>query len=206
MVVWGTCYFRLTRSLWRRLLICVHTEFNLRKTVATSMESANKYFVAFYDMAKAFDTVGIEGLFKQIYDLGIKGKTWRLLYKEYLNFECSVKLQGNFSDSHYLCCGIHQGGFMSLMKYTIFINSLLVDLKNAEICCKLYATPSTPLGYADDVATACLLKNKLDQAMDIVHSHGCAWRYDFNTKKSGVLVYGEKQQEHSQNSKDRFFQ
>ena len=94
---------------------------------------------------------------------------------------------------------------MSLMKYTIFINSLLVNLKNAEICCKLYTTPSTPLGYADDVATACLSKNKLDQAMDIVHSHGCAWRYDFNTKKSGVLVYGEKQQDHTRNSKDRIF-
>ena len=83
---------------------CVHTAFNLRETVATSMESTNKCFVAFYDVAKAFDTVWIEGLFKQIYDLGITGKTWRLLYRGYLNFKCCVKLQGSFSDWYYLCC------------------------------------------------------------------------------------------------------
>ena len=94
---------------------------------------------------------------------------------------------------------------MSLMKYTVFINSLLVQLKNSDICCKLYRTPSTPLGYADDVATCCLSKHKLDRAMTIVHDHGCTWRYELNAKKSGVLVYGETRREHDRNSIDRIF-
>ena len=63
---------------------------------------------------------------------------------------------------------------MSLMKYTIFIYSLLINLKNEGICCKIYTTPSTPLGYADVIPTACLTKSKLDRAMDIVYNHGCA--------------------------------
>ena len=80
---------------------------------------------------------------------------------------------------------------MSLMKYTVFINSLLVELRDAGICCKIYKTPSAHLGYADDVATCCLTKSKIDKAMDIVYNHGCAWHYEFNAKKSGILVYGE---------------
>ena len=173
---------------------CVHTAFNLRETLATAMEASGKCFVAFFDVAKAFDTVWVDGLFKQMFDLGIEGKTWRLLYRCYSGFECCVKLKGVFSDWYSLQCRIHQGGFMSLMKYTIFINSLLVQLKNEGICCKIYTTPSTPLGYADDIAAACNTKTKVDRAMEMVYSHGCAWCYNLNAKKSGVLVYGESRE------------
>ena len=184
---------------------CVHTAYNLRETLATSLESSDYCFVAFYDVVKAFDTVWIDGLFKQMYDLGISGKTWRLLYRCYIDFKCCVKICGNFSEWYEPLCGIHQGGFMSLMKYTVFINSLIVTLKESGICCKIYTTPSTPLGYADDVATCCVSKLKLDKAMDIVYSHGCAWRYEFNAKKSGVLVYGESPKDHDRNSLCRLF-
>ena len=184
---------------------CVHTAFNLRETLATSLESTDHCFVAFYDVAKAFDTVWIDGLFMQLYDLGIRGKIWRLLYRCYINFKSCVKLQGIFSSWYEPLCGIHQGGFMSLMKYTVFINSLLTTLKNSDICARIYRTPSTPLGYADDVATCCLSKPKLDKAMDIVYRHGCIWRYELNAKKSGVLVYGESPKEHDLNSLNRLF-
>ena len=184
---------------------CVHTAFNLRETIATSLEAADNCFVAFFDVAKAFDTVWIDGLFKQMHDLGITGRMWSLLYRGYTKFKCCVKICGNFSSWYEPRCGIHQGGFMSLMKYTVFINSLLVQLKNSDICSKLYRTPSTPLGYADDVTTCCLSKHKLDRAMTIVHDHGCTWRYELNAKKSGVLVYGETRREHDRNSIDRIF-
>ena len=91
------------------------------------------------------------------------------------------------------------------MKYAIFINALLTDLKKSGLCCKLYRIPSTPLGYADDVATCCLSKQRLDKTMDLVYAHGCTWRYELNAKKSGVLVYGESLKEHERNSVDRVF-
>ena len=184
---------------------CVHTAFNLRETLATSLESSEHCFVTFYDMAKAFDTVWIDGLFMQMYDLGISGKTWRLLYRCYIDFKCCVKINGTYSDWYEPQCGIHQGFFTSLMKYTVFINSLLVTLKEADISCKIYRTPSTPLGYTDDITTCCVSKFKLDKAMDIVYNHGCVWRYEFNAKKSGVLVYGESPKEHERNSCNRLF-
>ena len=52
---------------------CVHTAFMLSETVATSMETADKCFVAYFDVAKAFDTLWIDGLFQQIHDLGRGG-------------------------------------------------------------------------------------------------------------------------------------
>ena len=37
------------------------------------MDDNNKCFVAFSDVGKAFETVWIDGLFKQVHDLGISG-------------------------------------------------------------------------------------------------------------------------------------
>ena len=186
-------------------LSCIHTAFMLQETVATSMEANGKCFVAFFDVAKAFDTVWIDGLFKQIFDKGITGKTWRLLYRGYVDFQCRVRIGGDMSASYPLSCGIHQGGYLSLLKYTVFINTLLTRLRDSNLCAKIYMTPSTPQGYADDLAACSLTKRKLDAIMDIVYEHGCTWRYDFNARKSGILVYGENRVQHQRNSVHRSF-
>ena len=39
----------------------------------------------------------------------------------------------------------------------------------------------------------------------MVYAHGRTWRYAFNAKKSGVLVFGETDKEHDVNSKYRLF-
>ena len=55
---------------------------------------------------------------------------------------------------------IYQGGYLSLVKYTAFINSLSVELKNSKFCFMIFDIPSSPLGYANDVTTAS--RNNLD--------------------------------------------
>ena len=186
-------------------LSCIHTAFLLQETLATSLENNDQCFVAFFDVAKAFDTVWIDGLFKQVFDIGITGKTWRLLYRSYVDFKCRVRIGSRFSEPYELLCGIHQGGYLSLLKYTIFINSLLVNLRDSGLCAKIYRTPCTPLGYADDLATCCLTKRKTDSVMLVVYQHGCTWRYDFNARKSGVLVFGETERRRRINAKNRSF-
>ena len=69
----------------------------------------------------------------------------------------------------------------------------------------IYKTPSIPVGYADDLAAACNSKLKMDRVMEIVYTHGRTWWYNFNARKSGVLVFGETNREHSANSKNRSF-
>ena len=46
---------------------CKHMAFSYQETIAASIEDNNKYLVAFFDVAKAFDTMWMEGLFKQMY-------------------------------------------------------------------------------------------------------------------------------------------
>ena len=69
----------------------------------------------------------------------------------------------------------------------------------------MYRTPNTPVGYAADLAMGYIDNQRLDQVRRIVNQHGCTWRYEFNARKSGVLVYGEDQTEHRCNKSVRDF-
>ena len=137
--------------------------------------------------------------------MGIKGKLWRLMYRAYVHFESRVRIENKTSDWFPMLCGIHQGGFLSLTKYVAFINTLLNTLEQSKLCCTINKIPSTPVGYADDVATACVSKFKTDKVRQIVHNYGCKWRFKFNAKKSAILVYGETRRENLEARKFRMF-
>ena len=60
------------------------------------------------------------------------------------------------------------------------------------LCCQIGDIVTSPPGYADDLATASISKDRMDRIMGIVNKHGNKWRYQFNAAKSAVLVYGER--------------
>ena len=87
--------------------------------------------------------------------MGISGRTWLLLHKSYINFKCQVRIQNKLSETYELRCGIHQGGYLALIKYIAFINYLLLELETSGLCCAINGIGEFPLGYADDIAIAC---------------------------------------------------
>ena len=97
-------------------------------------------------------------------------------------------------------CGIHQGGYLSLIKYVSFINTLVNELAESNLCIAISNIPSSPVSYADDLATASTAKCNVDGIMHIAHTHSCRWRYKFNAKKSAVLVHGEKKSDTTRNT------
>ena len=184
---------------------CIHTVLTLQETISKEREGNSKVFVAYYDVSKAFDSVWIDGLFYQLHDLGITGSLWRILYQMYVNFRCCVRIGDKTSDWFRMDCGIHQGGYLSLMKYIAFINSLLEELEASKLCSVIFNIKSSPVGYADDMATCSTSKNKLDKVMCVVHKHGLKWRYAFNASKSAVLVFGESLKDRRIGSNARMF-
>ena len=65
--------------------------------------------------------------------------------------------------------------------------------------------PTSPIGYADDVAACTVTKRKMDRVMDEVYTHTCAWRYSFNAGKSAVLIFGETPRDRRIGSENRVF-
>ena len=183
---------------------CVHIAMLLQETVSRALETNRNVFVSYFDVSKAFDTVWTNSLFYKLYNMGLVGKTWRILYRGYIDFKCKVCIDNKVSDWYTMPgtmqCGIHQGGFLSLIKYTVFINALLVQLEESQLCCRICHMPCSPAGYADDLAMATVSKSKTDAVHQIVFEYGKKWRFNFNAKKSAVPVHGESNKCNEANS------
>ena len=139
----------------------------LQESVATLLENNPKVFVLYVDVRKAFDSVWIDGLFHRLYALGVTGKTWIILYGTYVDFKCRVCVSDKVSAWYPMSCGIHRLGYLSLIKYTAFIDSLIRELDNSGACATIYGIHVSPLGYADDIASASVSKSKIDNVLRI---------------------------------------
>ena len=183
----------------------MHSALTLQETISVGLGAGKNVFVAYYDVAKAFDSVWINGLFYQIHQMGVKGKIWRLLYQTYQIFWCKVRVGGLYSDWYHMECGIHQGGFLSLLKYTAFIDPLIRELESSNLGCKVVGIPTSPVGYADDMATSSVSKQRLDSALEVVSEYANRWRYSYNAGKSAIMIYGESKRAFKLGSKNRTF-
>ena len=184
---------------------CLHTATILQESIAVGLDTNPRVFVAYYDVAKAFDSVWIDGLFFQLRKMGLVGREWRMLYSSYSDFWCKVRVQGVYSDWYPMQCGIHQGGYLSLLKYAAFIDPLLRKIEESKVGCSIHDIPACPLGYADDMAAACLSKRKLEITLNTAYEYSTKWEYKYNAKKSAVMVYGESRNEFKKGKKYRSF-
>ena len=152
------------------------------------LESHKKVVVTYHDVAKAFDSVWIAGLAGYcLYNIGVRAKTWRILYKTYDDFQCRVRIGDRYLDWYtaerrftwadtYPLINLefrfssHLGQLWlilwdPLIKYTVFIDSLIMELEESYLCAAIYGISTSPLGYLDDVASASTSKSKVDGLM-----------------------------------------
>ena len=73
-------------------VLCVHTAMTLQETIGHTSENNDKIYVLYLDVAKAFESIWINGLFYQLLNIGLKGKTLPLLFKSYTDFKFCVRI------------------------------------------------------------------------------------------------------------------
>ena len=54
----------------------------------------SRVFMCFYDLQKAFDSVEYPALLERLFEMGVTGKTWRLLRSWYKGAFCKVECDG----------------------------------------------------------------------------------------------------------------
>ena len=77
------------------------------------------------DGQKAFDTVWIRSLLRNMYFTGISNDLWILLNQLYSDVSTKVKFDNIASDSFQMLQGVGQGGILSAPVYKQFNNKLL---------------------------------------------------------------------------------
>ena len=113
--------FRKGRSIADQLFILIET-IRSRRPEPT--------YVAFLDVAKAYDKVYRNGLWYKLWKLGLKGKFWRILKNIYRKVESSVLLGTRRTPWFIIELGLRQGCILSPILFLLFINDLRDAVNN----------------------------------------------------------------------------
>ena len=88
-----------------------------------------KTYVPSIDIEKAYDRVWSNAIFYLLWDRGIKGKLWRIIYKLNQNLKSIIPTKFGQTDAINIGDSIRQSKPLSGLEFTLLIDQLNVDIR-----------------------------------------------------------------------------
>ena len=147
--------------------------------------------VVFLDATKAFDRVEYVRLFKLLLNRGLCPVTARLLLTMYTN-QYVVVNWGNAAAKPFKCAnGVKQGGVLSPILFGVYIDELLMRLKNAGFGCHIGHNFIGALAYADDIVLMAPTVSCISKMLKLCSEFSLDYKVIFNPDKSRHMICGK---------------
>ena len=141
------------------------------ETILYYIRNNTSVFCCLLDLKKAFDKVEFAKLFSKLIDLNISLIFLRLLIFIYLEQSCKVKWSDTFSGSFTVKNGVRQGAVLSPTLFSVYMNSLLIQLENSGLGCHVGNHYYGSSAYADDVLLLSPTRRGLQQMFSICEKY-----------------------------------
>ena len=147
----------------------------------------------FFDLAKAFPSVRRSSLLTALYNRGITGNLWKLVAAYYENNTSAVRLGTHTADPYEVQNGVKEGSLLSPLLFIIFIDELLVAIKNRDLGYRFTDSHGTTtwcgmLGYADDLVAIPRDVQDAQQILDICGDFAADHMISFNHSKTVAFL------------------
>ena len=74
----------------------------------------------------------------------------------------------------------------------MYINDLLIDLEQCNSSASVFGIKTGNPSLADDICCISTSPNGLQKMLDLSYVYSTKWRFNFNARKSAVLIYGPR--------------
>merc|ERR1712179_845915 len=165
--------------------------FAALETIEYYKSNGSDVHVLLLDASKAFDRVTFIKLFEKMLKKGMCPLTVRLLLNMYTEQKLQVKWNDILSDKFEVTNGVRQGGVLSPLFYSIYIDDVLEKLKRNGIDCHIGHNFVGAFGYADDLILLSPSLTGLMNMIKICEDYACEHDILFNGKKSKYLIFGK---------------
>ena len=107
----------------------LNNSFTPKSTIQQRQHEGKETYVAFIDIEKAYDKVWSNAIFYLLWDRGIKGKLWRVIYKLNQNLKTTIETKFGQADAINIEDCIRQGKPLSGPEFALLIDQLNVDIR-----------------------------------------------------------------------------
>lgn len=176
---------------FRRGRGCPEAVLTLREAIELRRKRGERTWLAFIDVAKAYDSTWRQGMFVKLFDLVGKSKLWAVLVEWYTNDRSCIFTRSRASTWWKNTTGVKQGDICAPVLYSVFISDVVEALQARHLGVAIDdGAFLAALLYADDQVLLAPSEASLQQALNVVTEFAHKWRFKLNAKKSAVMVYG----------------
>ena len=166
--------------------LCTGTVKNI---VSHYMFCGSSVFACFLNASKAFDLVNHGILFKRLLDRDMPHPLVRFLLSWYQSQFMSVRWGDCLSAPFSVSNGVRQGGILSPILFTIYLDDLLTDLSNLRVGCFWGSMFAGALCYADDLVLLAPSPSALRIMLRFCESFALERGLHFNASKTQLIRF-----------------
>ena len=107
----------------------------------------------------------------------------------YCNQFVNVRYGMAFSEEWKICNGVRQGGVLSGLFFSIYIDALIEKIANTRIGCRLGIQMSNVIAYADDLVLLAPSRTGLQILIDVAYTDSTKLELNFNINKSKCMIF-----------------
>ena len=163
--------------------------FILKETILSYMMSNNNVYGCFIDFSEAFDTVNHRILLRKLQDYGLPDIYISIIRFWYCNQFVNVRYGMAYSEEWRICNGVRQGGVLSGLFFSIYIDGLLEKIVDSKIGCRLGIQMSNVIAYADDIVLLAPSRTGLQALINIAYDESVKLELNFNVNKSKCMIF-----------------
>ena len=181
-----------TQTAYRSGASCRDSIFASLETERVFRSEGDVVYSSFFDLTCAFDTVEFCVLLDQVFNVGVRGKCWRLLNDWYCNTTSRVRLGNLQSTPFNIGRGIRQGSVLSPTLFNLVVDPLLSTLKSQSLGLSINGLFLGAFAHADDIRT--LASSPHDSALQTtaVRSFADCKGLQISTEKCALIMSGGK--------------
>ena len=154
------------------------------------IEENGNVFCAFVDYKKAFDVVDRDLMVTRLEDSGVNGKMLELIRGMYSGTSNLLRINGELTEEFPSKNSVLQGNNLSSTIFSLFINSLLKELKRDSHGIRINNGRNINcLAYADDIVIMAMTEEGLQSLLNVIWKWCRSWRMIVNCDKTKVVHF-----------------
>ena len=157
--------------------------FIVNQVVKYYNNSNTDVYMMMLDASKAFDRINYIKLFQSLLDIGLCPVICSLLAYMYTILCIRVKWEHCLSSPVKVSNGVKQGGILSPILFTVYMDKLLQRLCKSKLGCHIDGKYMGSFGYVDDIVLLAPTVNSLKQMMTLCDEFGTEYYVTFNPDK-----------------------
>ena len=166
----------------------MHCSFVVNEVIQFFHNNGSDVYIALLDATKAFDCVKYTKLFVLLLNKKICPLVARFLLKLYLQQKLRIKWNDSYSGTFNVSNGVKQGGVLSPLLFTVYMDVLLTRLKESNVGCHIDRKYLGSFAYADDIILLSPSVTGLKAQLKLCSEYASEYSIKFNASKTKLIV------------------